>query len=432
MGLFDDSFDIEKYIESRMMDIESLQDRQLYKEIIAGVMAGIYANASVSYKELEKRIFDEVPHAARMPDVITGIVRRGGYDMTDRAMFPMDIRDLEPISVNVPDMLAAREQGKPFYLYTCLLEEDARSLRYLIDNRRVFRGIIENEYSETSASFVIRPAARYIERLEQLHAMSRLNAVPWRSVLAPYLYKLVDVYVTDIEEWDDQLEVREIRVDFEEFADKVRYDVIPIWNVKPVTIKANAYPQPAIERGFYEHYLYASQFDQGASYLVRDTSATLRSLTWRDGDLYILCDKDEPLDWKFCEFRQDVEKRDYGWPLFSNQQDDSFSTNMREAYGERIKTRTDLIRFLRSFMAGRELEFIDARVMDRGSQKDGDTYETEKFIFHEFRTGRSAGAFRLDFRAKNPASYTNRDIMSFLVAGVQHFFPEYDCFGRLV
>ena len=430
MGLFDDDFDMENYLRDRMLKMDNLSNRELFKEVIMDLMMNFYAHTRKEYQALEKRVFDEAPRAMHLPALVTGICAKKEYDFTDKHLFPMFLGDLERTDVVVSDMLAAQHDKNPFFMYTCFFEEDAKELQELLTSGRTFRGIIQNEFSETPASFILRPCRRYLELIEQLYPIAQLNILPWCSMLTPYLYKMVDVYVTDIEEWDDELEVRQVQVDFEEYADKVRYDMVPLWNVKPVVVRANAYPQPAMERSFYEHYLYKSQFKEDCSYLLQKAEGVVRNVRWQDGDLYIICDQDMPQDWDFYEIHAMAGKSPSAYPLLTNQQQDTFSGNMRERFGERIKTRTELIRFLQSFDCSQYLQFRDAKVLPDVQQ--GDTYEIEKFIAHEYRTGEARQSLRVDFWPADRDSFLNRDIASFLVAGVQHFFPEYHCIGRLV
>ena len=430
MGLFDDAFDIDEYVRKRLMEMDQLKNRELFKEIIADMMNGLYKHVKEEYQFLENRVFREVPVAVRMPDVVTGIASLQEYDVTDKYMHAMRPEDLEAREVSVEEMLSSVREEKPFFLYTCFIQEDYLPLRNLVKEDRVFHGIIENEYGETAADFILRPNESYQRQLEALYPMARLNCVPWRSINSPYLYKLFDVYVTRIEQWDDEQQVKKIAVEFEEFAEKVHYNIVPLWNVVPVSIMANAYPQPALERGYYEHCLYRSQFREDAAYLLRKSDWTLRGIRWLEGDLYILCDGETPGDWEFYEFHQVPENARYPYPLMSNAQYDTFSLNMREYYGQRIKTRTELVRLLESFPCGKSLELVDAKVVPNPGKQE--TYSMENFIEYEFRSGNWDRALEVSFRSKDNEFYLNRDIMSFLMTELQHFFPEYECMGKLV
>ena len=430
MGLFDDAFDVDDYVRKRLMEMDNLKNRELFKEIIADMMTGFYHHVKDEYHFLENRVFREVPVAVRMPDVITGIATLDDYDVTDKHMYPMDPEDLEPREVSAEEMLASVREKKPFFLYTCFIAEDYLELKKLVAEERIFHGIIENEYGETAADFILRPNEKYRQQIADLYPVSRINQLPWRSVNCPYLYKLFDVYVVNIDQWDDEQQISKVTVEFEEYAEKVRYKVVPLWNAVSVNIMANSYPQPALERGYYEHCLFKSQFRQDCQYLLRHTDWVLRGVRWLDEDLYILCDGEEPTDWEFYEFHSVPENARYSYPLMSNAQYDTFSLNMMEHYGQRIKTKTDLIRCLKSYPCAEPLEFVEAKIFPNGGKQE--TYSMESFMEYEFRSGNWDRAMEISFRPRDAEFYMNRDIMSFLMTELQHFFPEYECMGKLV
>lgn len=430
MGIFDSDFDIENYIRKRIPELENLEERDLFKAILSGSTIELYKHIKNEFDALEQRIFDESPKALRMPNLFSCVIDSKNYDMTDLNMFPMFPEDLRKIEVDAQEMISAVANKKEFYLYTCMIKADFLALKKLLQTPRKFKGIIENEYGETPAEFILKPNQKYLKKVEELYEIAKLNFLPWRSINSAYLYKLFDVYVVEIEQWDDQLEVRKVTTEFDEFSEKILYNPLPIWNVWETTIKANSYPQPAVDRKFFEHYLYKKQFNEGHEYLLRRSDFVIRNIFRRNGDVYIICDSDLPADWDFYEFFPTPDQKNYENPLLSNAQDESFSRNLIEYFGQRIKTRTELVRFFNSFQCCEYLTFVDAKI--KGKPRKIETYSTEEFIDYEYRTGDRAQTLEFAFRPKDEDFYLNRDIMSFLVTEIQHLFPEYQCVGKLV
>ncbi|MBR1645959.1 MAG: hypothetical protein IJ685_04185 [Selenomonadaceae bacterium] len=430
MGLFDSDFNIEKYVRDRIPELDNLANRDLFKRIVGSLTVDLYRHVKDEYDALERRVFDEAPKAIQLPDLITCVVSVDKYDLTDDQMFPIFAEDLEKPIVNSRDMIDALKNGESFFLYTCMFAVDYLTLKGLFQSSRRFKGIIEHEFGRTSAEFIVKPNDRYIKKAQELYEIAGLNYLPWRSLNLAYLFKLVDVYVVAVEEWDDQTEVREVTTDFEEFAEKILYKPLPLWNIREVTIKGNSYPQPVIDRKYFEHYLYKKQFRDGREYLLCRADTVVRNIRRQDGDFYIMCDEDLPADWQFYEFTSAPEAVNYENPLVGNERNENFSRNMIEYFGQRIKTRTEMIRFLNSFKASEIVEFVDAKIFDE--YKDAETYSMEDFIAHEYRTGDRERTLEISFRAKDENFYLNRDIMSFLVTEIQHLFPEYRCVGKLV
>lgn len=430
MGIFDSDFDIEKYIRQRIPDLDNLENRELFKVIVGNSTLELYNHIKEEYAALEQRVFDETPRAARLPDLITCVIPAEKYDVTDENLFPIFPEDLKKVEVDAQEMIYNLQKNKEVFLYTCMIQADFLELKKLLQSSRSFKGVIENEYGETPAEFIVKPNERYIKKIEELYHIAKLNYMPWRSQNTAYLFKLFDVYVVKIEDWDQQLEVKKVTIEFDEFSEKILYEPLPLWNIRPVMIKANAYPQPAVDRKYFEHYLYAKQFDEAHEYLLRRTDFIIRNIRRQAGDWYIICDSDAPGDWEFYEFAPAPNAKNYENPLLSNEQNQSFSRDMIEYFGQRIKTRTELNRFLNSFKCSEYLTFVEANVTSKPRLIE--TYSTEKFIDYEYRMGDRAQFLELAFRPKDEDFYLNRDLMSFLVTAVQHFFPEYQCVGKLV
>ena len=430
MGIFDSDFDIENYIRQRIPELDNLENRELFKAIAGNSTLELYKHIKSEYDALEKRVFDETPRAMRLPDLITCVVPLEKYDVTDANLFPIFAEDLNKTEIDAQEMIYNVQNGREFFLYTCMIKADFLELKKLIQTSRRFKGVIENEYGETPAEFILKPNERYIKKFEELYHIAKLNYMPWRSQNTAYLFKLFDVYVVSIEDWDEQLEVKKVTIEFDEFDEKILYEPLPLWNAKPVTIKGNSYPQPAVDRKYFEHYLYAKQFRAGHEYLLRHADAIIRNIRRQDGDLYIICDNDLPSDWQFYEFAPAPNPADYENPPMSNAQDETFSRNLIEYFGQRIKTRTEIVRFFGSFKASEYLTFVDAKIIGKPANRE--TYSTEEFIDYEFRTGERINALEFSFRATDENFYLNRDVMSFLVTEIQHLFPEYQCVGKLV
>ena len=430
MGIFDSDFDMENYIRQRILELDQLENRELFKTIVQNSIIELYKHIKGEYDELERRVFDETPRAERLPDLITCVVSRDKYDVTDADMHPMIADDLNRVELNGAELIETVKSGREFYVYTCMIKADYLELKKLMTGDRRFRGVIENEYVETPAEFILKPNERYIRKAQEFYHIAKLNRMPWRSVNTAYLYKLFDVYAVSLEAWDDQLEVKKVTPEFDEFGDRILYEPLPIWNAREVIIKANAYPQPAVDRKYYEHYLYRKQFRADREYLLKQSDEIVRDIRRQAGDLYIICDSDLPGDWHFYEFSASPDPKNYENPLMSNEQNEGFSRNMIEYFGQRIKTRTEMIRFFKSFKSSEYLTFVDAKL--KGKPRRLETYPTEQFIEYEYRTGDRNQTLELSFRPLDEDFYLNRDVMSFLVTEIQHLFPEYNCVGRLV
>ena len=157
MGIFESDFDIENYVLKRIPELENLHERDLFKSILSSSTIELYKHIKEEYDALEQRVFAETPRALRMPDLITCVIDVDKFDWTDEHMFPIFPQDLAKVEVDAAAMISAVSNNKEFYLYTCMIKADYLELRKLMQTPRRFKGVIENEYGETPAEFILKP-----------------------------------------------------------------------------------------------------------------------------------------------------------------------------------------------------------------------------------------------------------------------------------
>ena len=105
MGIFDSDFDIEKYIQQRILELDNLENRELFKVIVGNSTLELYNHIKEEYAALEQRVFDETPRAARLPDLITCVIPAEKYDVTDENLFPIFPKDLKKVEIDAQKMI---------------------------------------------------------------------------------------------------------------------------------------------------------------------------------------------------------------------------------------------------------------------------------------------------------------------------------------
>lgn len=76
MNVFDNDFDIEEYIQKRLMEIENLESRRIFKEAVGKLFLQLHGEIEKEYNALSERIYDEVPLAISGPEIVTSIIYR--------------------------------------------------------------------------------------------------------------------------------------------------------------------------------------------------------------------------------------------------------------------------------------------------------------------------------------------------------------------
>lgn len=432
MGSYKD-FDMESYIDERMMEITELKERVLYKEIVGNLLKELCRYNENAYKELEQRVLGEEKAKQSRYAVYLTLTDLDHYDATDSFMYPMDAGDTKKREILCGDVREALKKHEELRLYTVFLKTSAANLYRILHEKREFHGVIKTENREYKGTFRVRQNEKYLKQIKDLYYIFAANYQSWTTVCEAYLMKMLDVYLCTAEDLKKGEVIREIQVDFEEYAGMVHYDIIPLWNLKQLREKTSTYPEPAIDKINYEHQIFAHRLKAGCEYLVMNTDVEITNIRRMNGDLFITCPVDRPQEWSLYQVNKDEGKGKYPYPVLSNHYKESFSGSITEMYRKSIKTKAEMARLIESFPAGDSLEFQGYEIA-KETPLGWETcnYSMDGFIQDEIRIGSGQQVLIIDFAPKNPENYLNEDIMSFLVTQVQKIFPEYLCVGRLV
>lgn len=429
MRIFDEEFDMDSYVKKRLLSIKNLESRRVFSAVVEGMFMEMSHEITAQYQGLEQRVLEEAESPVTSPDIITTILDRRLYDVTDDCLLPMRPDDMRPDEVDTAALLTSMDKHEPFYLYTVYLQADHRQVCQFDRPERSFRGVVKTQHSEYTARFHVRRNLTYRRQLAELYRIVQQNYLPWRSICAPHLYKLFDVYIDSIENWDALEPIEEAVVDFEEYTPAVRYRQVPLWNLEPVAIYTSTYPTPCVDKINYEHKIFRHELQPGIRYLVANTDAGIVNVRWNQGDLYISCSQPTPVTWEMYQCNP-KPKRTYPQRLMSNEKKPSFADKLIGVFGQPIKTKLELERLLQTYGYENDLSFKGVELV--ANYPDKETYSADEFIRDELRAGSWETAMRLDFQPADYDSYLNRDIMSYLVSIVQRHFPEYECCGRLI
>ena len=426
-------FDMKHYIEKRMLEIKNLGDRMLFKEAVGEILMSVYEYNRKAYGELEKRILDECRPAQGSYAVYTSMTDIKHFDATDTFMYPMRSSDAKKTKIEYQAIQKALSAKEPLKLYTVFLQGSASQIFTLLSQKdRRFKGVVKTEKREYQAEFCVRQNTEYMDMIEELYYIFGANYQPWLTVCCAYLAKMLDVYLCSAEKMKGKEEILEIQADFEEYAGLIRYDMIPLWNLRPLTEKTSTYPNPSVDKINFEHQIFSQRLDPKCAYLVRNTDMEITNIRRLHGDLYITCPMDQPCEWQMYQVNQIDQKETYPYPVLSNQFKESFSGSITEMFRKSIKTKGEMGRLIESFDYGEYVTFVDFFVCDEIPKECvAANYNMDAFIEDEIRTEDVRKILVIQFSAKDLTCYLNEDIMSFLVTQVQKIFPEYHCCGRL-
>lgn len=430
--LFSSSFDMEAYLKKRTLEIESLDDRRLYKAVAEKLIMELFSYQLQAEQNLEKRVFDEVKTNHSDFAVYLGLTERGHYDATDPFLFPILTDDLIPKDVPAQELLTALASGTEYPIYTVFLQAAYPVTQTFEQPGRKYNGVVKTARGEYRATFSVQKNTAYLDQIQRLYEVFLSNSKYWITLCDAYLHKMYTVRLCSVEQMPSTEEIGEVSVNFEEYTDAVRYHMIPLWNIEHIEEKTSTYPVPCKDQLYFEHRIYAHRLDADCRYLVTNVDTEVADIRRVHGDLIITCPVDTPYQWRLYKLNPKPQKMAYRYPILSNQSKESFADSLTQIYQKSVKTKAEIARLIESFDYNAYLHY-EGMTLEKAHPVPEQAYDMDAFIADELRVGENGReTLMLSFTAVDQRNYLNYDVLSFLVTQVQKLFPEYHCSGRLI
>jgi len=424
---------MKQMIRNEIRSVSSLEERIILKELMEGVFLSLYETNEQMYRQLEDRIMDELAYDVNQYLIKTGIVERDYLDPTHHFMTVMREEDWKREGVSVRDIRQTIAKDGKCLLGTVFLKCDVMDIQKIVKEQKQYRGMIRTS-QEYPVQIHLEHNQSYLAEIEHLYHLFMKNGIPWQTVNAPYLFKLVDVYIAGLdEECQEKETIQSFSIDLGEWTSSVCYDLIPIWNVWQFKLNSIGFPAAYKDHKSYEHELSIEDYGEEYVYLV-DGGSGVTSIRQNRQKILLMSPTKKTQGWDVCSIRGGQEGRtsNYSYPVMENLRIDGFAERFQRKTGQIVKTKMELERFILGFGLEDYLEYIDCRILEN-QEFLTETYAMNFFLKDEVRADKRQQQLLLMFRPQDTGktSWLLRDIMSFIVSEVQGLYPEYECGGRL-
>ena len=427
--------EMKEMIQREIQNIRNLEERAAFKELMEGVFLPLYETNRKMYEDLEDRIQEELSCDVNRCLIRTGLVEKGYVDVSHHLMTPMLSEDLEERSCSIKELKEALAEKGGFPLMTVLLQCDYLDIQELWSRDPEFQGTLKTEQPDRTWKIRVRLRRNitYLDEVAKLYKLFLKNGIPWQTVNAPYLYKMADVMLTGLEEGlTGQEKIQKIEIQFGTWSSVIRYDPVPVWNVRRLSLNSIGFPVPCEDHRNYEHVISIQEYGVQNAYLAEDDSE-LVSVVQRGAKIHIVSSAKEAKKWKVHMIQNGTDSRidRYAWPVMENRRAESFSERYQRKWGQNIRTKAELARFIGGFHMDPYVKYQDCEVLDQFPERS-QTYSMNPFVEDEIRDTGAQKKLLLYFEPGAQDAWLQRDIASFLVSEVQRLYPEYECGGKLL
>jgi hypothetical protein len=241
-------------VRDRLNRIHDLKDRQLLKGVLLDVFESVVDYNMDMYARLEKRIYDEIPDPLDKYYIYTCLERADAVDPIDGFLHPMVESDAQSAHVNMDELSEKMRNGESAVLASAYMECDCLTLKQLLGGSgNSYKASVTTNIDGYEIGVAVRQSVKYVEQIEMLYLACQLNGVKWNTVNCPYAYKFIDVVPVEPLPLKSGERVKKIAIDLAGYEKYRISDVVPLWNIKRLSIQDQAFPIAMRDAVGYEH-----------------------------------------------------------------------------------------------------------------------------------------------------------------------------------
>lgn len=221
--------ELKQKINTILSDSDS-NDRKVANILIEHTLPQMQNYYEKKIEELKRQLLDEKIQDINKYEIAITICEREKVSLLDDVLFPVyadDITDMEYFitkdSICFPVFLASDEQKTAQY--------EAEGIR----------GMVHTQVGDYAAEFKLVRNSTYLDILQQCREAFAGNGVFWNEVNDAYLHKFFYLE-TDMNIIQGDAQIAGYSVENQELNQKLYKKIIPLWNVRHITIAANDFP----------------------------------------------------------------------------------------------------------------------------------------------------------------------------------------------
>ncbi len=425
---FEENFDISEYIAKRTLEMNSLPERSIYKEITQNMLIDLYEYHQKSYQNLCNDIMNELDPIVNENPIYIGISRECDYDETNDFLYPMQETDFFKKKFSITDIKYYLEEEGTFDIGNLYFGCSLQTLNKLKETIDMCDGKILTSKGEYPAKFKVSFNDIYLNKLTEIYEAFKFNQKKWLPICTAYLMRFfkIELYQMD---GDVEGEYEGIDIEFIKNYDCIQLDIFPTWNITKLSEPTSIYPKPVKEKMVYEHKIFSHFLNDTSTYFLASSNPDVLQVTRNKGDLLIRTPKEEAIEWALIEVKPFKHKSQKGL-ILSNEYAYKVIDMFLQRYKSSVKTKAELSRFLKNLPFTKYIEFKDFEVV-KFTNEVFETYNMDIFELDEIRTEYEKTMI-LSFIKLDDEHILTSDFMSFYVTQVQKLFPEYKCVGKFI
>ncbi len=423
---YEEDFNVEKYVNNRILEMDSISDRILYKQMAESFMIDLFDMTRKEISKISKSVIDELERKEEKVEIYTSVIENSKYDKTDTFLCPI-YEDEKEKTIDIGKIQETLLNGELYCIDRIYIKEKYSKLIQIKENN-TFNGKIETTEGIYDAVFEINFDHRYLNKLKEIYKAFMNNAVMYNTLCIAHLIRMYTLSIKEIKSDNVKGDFVKYKIDYKKL--NVLEDIIPLWNIWEVKEKTSAFPIGINGSIKYEHIVLNSTFYKNSQHLVANTDVSIYYKKKNKHNITIACDDMQPREWLFYEFRPKYKIEGYEYKVLSNIYKSNLADLIQSEYKSRISTYAQLQRVIN------QNPYSDVLSLEKVEVLDADlsylqSYSMSEFLYDEILNNQYKKNLLLTFKTTDSEDYLVEDFMSYITTIIQEHMQEYHCIGKI-
>lgn len=402
----------EKELREKINQIVSDEQRAVANILLDNTIPQMHKYYQDKIDELKKQLLDEKVENLNQFEIAITVSERERVSLLEEYLYLMDIEDVER---------KTRVEENLLKIPVWIAEDDVTVKQYLMSG---IKGYVHTKDGEFPVNFRLRKDTNYLEILQHCKQAFARNGLTWRTVNSAYLHKF---YILEADLLSEVAASETLGYTFEceELEGKIHDNIVPMWNVRHITMQANDFPIMQADKICYRYDFLLQENTE----LVLDMTDDVRGYCARYANtLSFITDDNENRQFSFWEIKaHDFKSVSCEYMILTNGVSRYMWSTMQ--HSQIVHSAWEVARSVMGLSISEWIEYQGGQVLTDYDREDN--YVVAEEPFQALRLSDHRDYLELKIINKSIPRYIYRNVIQYIVDSLQCEFREYKVICRV-
>lgn len=395
-------------IEKKIDKMQSLEERQILKELLQQVLDGVIQYQEKEYAKIKQSLCEEIPIQRNRYYIASAIIDKSQY-YGGEWLYPVLEQDEEEKQIDWNKVKLSLQAGMEVRVGRVFAKIPMSLVRQWKAEAPEFFAVLQTTKRKLRAKVELRFTEDYMDKLEELENAFGRNGISWEPIHMSYFLRFFDLNLIEcMEKMEKEEDIISLVPDYGEYQDCILEDQILLWNLRLEKRKAMGFPVPQLDQ---KKYKFSIPLDPGKTeyiVLLKDGEYVVR----KEQQMEIYSENGSMHSWNCYVFeKKETNTLELQIPVLSNASRDVFSNRFAHGYEKPICTKAQLERMVQELQVENFLQLEDIKIITEKENK-------------EKRMGEYS-ILQMQFSSVSQEKWLAADVMQYIGEAVQQQYYEF-------